>query len=549
MDKKYSLKTKLRPIPNKLRINQAERSVIMFKSKKQKFINIYVVDDSFLVRKSIYEYLYKKPRETNFGVDFDFIGESALKREFQDQLPYHRADLFFIDMDLPDGTAWGLIEEIYRFYPQAQIIAMTDENTIETQQLRLEYEKDVVAVLEKPFQPNHLYEVFEQAIKERFNIKTEPLEDSKPKTPRPRIYFEDEQATPKEVNLLNHAETNEKNWIFEQEIEDTMNLLIDSNDEDETAPIRESQDPTHLKDDDSLSLTPKVAVQIDPFQKQDKKAVQIPTFIMDEIYEDDDFDLPSAKKQLSSKEELLIKTEEKILKNEENEGFNSFYSKKSHQNDDFEEKNLLLEEKNILNSNKEEENIILEDNEDLFSFNLCLEDENLQKEEIETIPDKSIFEFNPIDVKPLTNNNDSDTDLFEFTLEPCPIDEPSNVTFELTFETEDMSQKDENDSFNLDFHLGSITQNEYFQQPSSYTETSQPQTEEFFFFDETVSQTQSMLTYAPTEEVTKLNSSNSSLPDQPVKVIGKEFVISPPRSNMPGVPTTPKEFGRFGIRK
>ena len=562
----------------------------MFKNKKSNFIAIYVVDDAFLVRKSIYEYLYKKPKDTNFGVAYDFIGESALKREFKDQLPSQKADLFFIDMDLPDGTAWDLIEQVYLYHPQAQIIAMTDENSIETQQLRLQYEDQVVAVLEKPFQPNHLYEVFEQAIKERFNIKSEPVQATQPKSERTRIYFEDELAQQDNhiATVLPHAnetitEPESMSWSFEAKDRDNQTAPFMS-EQDDLAPslewefthesISEKKDSTNdlfnfewedssfeqAKDiETNLSFetnkqtavmeSPNLSLASDKIEtalKDEKPNSSI--FLMEDVYDDDEFSDVSPKTSTikiidASSNKKEIKKEDCLIKNEENEDFNEFLSEEEANKPHLEEKNPLNEEMNICKNSLEEKNLLNEGITDNFSLDFNLEEINAKNED-KKHSNLPIFEFTTTEI------NEPTESIFEFSLGDSTSTADPDFDFDLSFETASTTKNIENDSFNLEFHLDSKLENEYFQEPSSYTEKSQPQTEELFFFDEITAETPVDSAQSSMEEIpTNLSFQSTSSPVQSSNSDSKDFVISPPRSKGPGVPTTPKEFGRFGIRK
>lgn len=632
----------------------------MFKKKKKsQFVSIYVVDDTFFVRKSIYEYLYKKPQNMEIEVDFDFVGEASLKREFNDQLASIQADLFFLDMDLPDGTAWDLIEKIYEKLPQAQIIAMTDENSIETQQLRKVYEDQVVAVLEKPFQPNHLYDVFEAAIRERFQLKKEEAHLNNPKTQRPRIYFEaNESSQAKELELtpttaefnlstpetsanqvsepsseedlfvfdltnepLNEeeltnlndledvfefspetsiteesAETSLKVSVESKAITDQNSFILEESSEEELrsskTSLSKSQSESFEWDrpvaTDQFSLEPDFLIEVQDADVTLKPKGISSILLMEEVYEDNEFETSSTQTTLkecfeeltkSSSEEKLHQSDDEVEKNEENKDFNLSFDSKEHYFSENEEKNLLNEEKSFIFGDFEDEKTTLENNEDFF---LLLEDENVKKEGVEDENSEVFLEFN---LEKSTEPLESDFFTFEFeegmtdqpTTEPFSFStnktdptfefslseetttsqfEEKTQTFEWDLASTDSYLKSEKDSNNSELPSYPESQFEYFETPPVYTETSQLQTEEFFYFEE-------MNLKTPTSQSKESNSNHSevepvvqqtqelptSSKEGQLKTNSTEFVISPPRSKGPGVPTTPKEFGRFGIRK
>ncbi len=633
----------------------------MFKKKKKsQFISIYVVDDTFFVRKSIYEYLYKKPQNMEITVDFDFVGEASLKREFIDQLASIQADLFFLDMDLPDGTAWDLIEKIYEKLPQAQIVAMTDENSIETQQLRKIYEDQVVAVLEKPFQPNHLYDVFEAAVRERFQLKKEEIQLDNPKTQRPRIYFEpNESSQDKELeelapittefnltasetptNYISEPSSEETLFVFnsvnepvneeqvtnlndfetifefnptipmtEESVETSLNISLESEVvtnqspfvlkeslEDELEPSKvshfESQFKPSKRDNsfttDQFFLEPNFLVEAQEVDIIPKPKGISSILLMEEVYEDDEFEAPTIQTTVNAcfeelttptSEENYHQSNEKVEKNEENEGFDLSFDSKEYVFSKNEEKNLLNEEKSFIFGDFEDEKTILENNEDFF---LLLEDEHVEKEGVEDGDSEVFLEF---DLEKSTKPLESDFFTFEFeegmtdqpTTEPFSFStnetdptfefslseetttsqfEEKTQTFEWDLASTDSYLKSEKDSNNSELPSYPESQFEYFETPPVYTETSQLQTEEFFYFEEINLETptsQSKESNSNHSEVEPVVQQTQELPtsskEGQLKTNSTEFVISPPRSKGPGVPTTPKEFGRFGIRK
>lgn len=633
----------------------------MFKKKKKsQFVSIYVVDDTFFVRKSIYEYLYKKPQNMEIEIDFDFVGEASLKREFNDQLASIQADLFFLDMDLPDGTAWDLIEKIYEKLPQAQIIAMTDENSIETQQLRKVYEDQVVAVLEKPFQPNHLYDVFEAAVRERFQLKKEEIQLDNPKTQRPRIYFEpnessqdkeleelapittefnlttsetptnyisepsseeilfvfnsvNEPVNEEQVTNLNDFETvfefNPTIPMMEESVEESLKVSVESEaitdqnsfvlEESSEEELRSSK--TSLSKSQSESFEWDHPVATDRFSLESDFLIEVQDadvtlkpkgissiLLMEEVYEDDEFETSSTQTTLkecfeeltkSSSEEKLHQSDDEVEKNEENKDFNLSFDSKEHYFSENEEKNLLNEEKSFVFGDFEDEKTTLENNEDFF---LLLEDENVKKEGVEDENSEVFLEFN---LEKSTEPLESDFFTFEFeegmtdqpTTEPFSFStnetdpafefslseetttsqfEEKTQTFEWDLASTDSYLKSEKDSNNSELPSYPESQFEYFETPPVYTETSQLQTEEFFYFEEMNLETptsQSKESNSNHSEVEPVMQQTQELPtsskEGQLKTNSTEFVISPPRSKGPGVPTTPKEFGRFGIRK
>lgn len=633
----------------------------MFKKKKKsQFVSIYVVDDTFFVRKSIYEYLYKKPQNMEIEIDFDFVGEASLKREFSDQLASIQADLFFLDMDLPDGTAWDLIEKIYEKLPQAQIIAMTDENSIETQQLRKVYEDQVVAVLEKPFQPNHLYDVFEAAVRERFQLKKEEIQLDNPKTQRPRIYFEpNESSQDKELEELAPITTEfnlttsetPTNYISEPSSEEALFVFdltneplnekqpFNLNDSEEVfefnptvsmaeesfeAPLEvpfeskvitgqshsvleeslkeelkssktllfESQSESFKQEDsiitDQFSLEPDFLIEVQDADVTLKPKGISSILLMEEVYEDDEFETPSTQTTLkecfeeltiSSFEEEIRQSDDEIEKNEENEDFNLSFDSKEHHFPENEEKNLLNEEESFIFGDFEDEKTVLENNEDFF---LLLEDEYVEKEGVEDGDSEVFLEFDlEKSTKPLEpdfftfefeegmtdqstmesfsfSTNETDP-TFEFSLNEETTTsqfEEKTQTFEWDLESTDSCLKIEKDSNNSELPSHPEPQFEYFETPPIYTETSQLQTEEFFYFEEMNLEpptSQSKESNFNPSEVEPVVQQTQELPtsskEGKTKTNSTEFVISPPRSKGPGVPTTPKEFGRFGIRK
>ena len=569
----------------------------MFKKKKdKKFIAIYVIDDTFYIRKSIYEYLYKKPQNMDVNVDFDFVGEASLARELKDQLPHIKADLFFMDMELQDGLAWQMIDDIHKHLPEAQIIAMTEENTPETQALRKEYEHKVVAILEKPFQPNHLYEVFELAVKQRFGLLSEePAMTSKSRHTQLQQFNNEVNG---ETSILSFNEPSQENFVLkfdevseqtesvfkldsemvdelqepfnETKSEGTVSFISWDNNEAAQSVLEqplEAQSPIFQFTAIEEEINAQTLQQAKSHEYEEPVSISSGILFMEDVYDDDEFESGYPKGESTN---VLIQTEEKEEKTEsESEKYNSLEEKslKNEENKDF---NLIFNENILINSPEEEKNLPKEEDvllkEESLYQNAKKEESIPQEETVEAglKESENIFTF---DLGPTSTPKDAQS--FDLNLE-FNLDDVQNQSFEFNFDTlqtqefdlnlsiddqQDASQK--NESITWDFNLGEApqedptTKNEYFESPVLYTETSQNQTENFFEFSGSESGSEAGALVG-----IDLNQSNVSTQSMSPESVSKSptsvsdsFIISPPRSKGPGVPTTPKEFGRFGIRK
>lgn len=569
----------------------------MFKKKKdKKFIAIYVIDDTFYIRKSIYEYLYKKPQNMDVNVDFDFVGEASLARELKDQLPHIKADLFFMDMELQDGLAWQMIDDIHKHLPEAQIIAMTEENTPETQALRKEYEHKVVAILEKPFQPNHLYEVFELAVKQRFGLLSEePAMTSKSRHTQLQQFNNEVNG---ETSILSFNEPSQENFVLkfdevseqtesvfkldsemvdelqepfnETKSEGTVSFISWDNNEAAQSVLEqplEAQSPIFQFTAIEEEINAQTLQQAKSHEYEEPVSISSGILFMEDVYDDDEFESGYPKGESTN---VLIQTEEKEEKTEsESEKYNSLEEKslKNEENKDF---NLIFNENILINSPEEEKNLPKEEDvllkEESLYQNAKKEESIPQEETVEAglKESENIFTF---DLGPTSTPKDAQS--FDLNLE-FNLDDVQNQSFEFNFDTlqtqefdlnlsiddqQDASQK--NESITWDFNLGEApqedptTKNEYFESPVLYTETSQNQTENFFEFSgsESVSEAGALVGIDLNQSnVSTQSMSPESVSKSPTSV-SDSFIISPPRSKGPGVPTTPKEFGRFGIRK
>jgi len=83
---------------------------------------------------------------------YGYDGNSAVSLYKQ-----HRPDIVFIDMTMPIADGFFAIEKIKEFDPNAKIVAVTADFTLETQQ-RLEKD-NVLAIIYKPFNQDQIKQV------------------------------------------------------------------------------------------------------------------------------------------------------------------------------------------------------------------------------------------------------------------------------------------------------------------------------------------------------------------------------------------------------
>lgn len=141
----------------------------MFKKKNKITFNIFVLDDSFFARQSIYKALTQPDNLVDVNANLSFVGESILKQEFLDLLPQINANLFFIDTELEDGSGWDVVMEIKNKIPDAYIVMLSDGLNTALQIKQDLYESEVFAILDKPAQPGSLCGVVENIYSDRLN--------------------------------------------------------------------------------------------------------------------------------------------------------------------------------------------------------------------------------------------------------------------------------------------------------------------------------------------------------------------------------------------
>lgn len=123
------------------------------KRKKKSNVTFYILDDAFTVKHSIYSVLSDESVKKNMRANFHAIGEGILYEELRDTLNKNKADLYFLDTELEDGTGWDLVPLIKEAHKDAHIIMLSDGLNPALRPKRQQYESEVFAVIEKPFQP------------------------------------------------------------------------------------------------------------------------------------------------------------------------------------------------------------------------------------------------------------------------------------------------------------------------------------------------------------------------------------------------------------
>jgi len=117
---------------------------------------ILVVDDEVDLAVSCQRLLHTKGYETSVAAD----GEEAL-RIIQEEEPH----LVVTDLKMPGMNGMALLEQTKELYPQIQVIMMTAYSTIEDAVAAMRL--GAVNFVPKPFTPEHLMIVVEQALAER----------------------------------------------------------------------------------------------------------------------------------------------------------------------------------------------------------------------------------------------------------------------------------------------------------------------------------------------------------------------------------------------
>lgn len=123
------------------------------KRKKKSNVTFYILDDAFTVKHSIYNVLNDEAVKKNMRANFYAIGEGILYEELRDTLHKNKADLYFLDTELEDGTGWDLVPLIKETHKNAHIIMLSDGLNPALKSKRQQYESEVFTVIEKPFQP------------------------------------------------------------------------------------------------------------------------------------------------------------------------------------------------------------------------------------------------------------------------------------------------------------------------------------------------------------------------------------------------------------
>lgn len=153
----------------------------MFNNSKQKQkakpnITFYILDDAFSVKHSIYTVLTNESVLRNMEANFYPIGEGILYEELFDNLHKNKADLYFLDTELEDGTGWDLVPLIKEKYPNAFIVMLSDGLNPSLNTKREQYEHMIFSTIEKPFQPGIVVGVLDDIISYQ-NSRKELAED------------------------------------------------------------------------------------------------------------------------------------------------------------------------------------------------------------------------------------------------------------------------------------------------------------------------------------------------------------------------------------
>ena len=141
----------------------------MFNKNKQKQIQrqnitLYILDDAFTVKHSIYNVLSDKTVVRNMDATFYPIGEGILFEELRDTLDKNKADLYLLDTELEDGSGWDLVPLIKEKYPDAHIIMLSDGLNPKLKAKREQYESLIFSIIEKPFQPGIVIGVLNELV-------------------------------------------------------------------------------------------------------------------------------------------------------------------------------------------------------------------------------------------------------------------------------------------------------------------------------------------------------------------------------------------------
>jgi DNA-binding NarL/FixJ family response regulator len=81
---------------------------------------VFVIDDHKLVRDAIRSFFWGHD-------DLKIVGEASNGKEMMDQLPGIRADLYLLDLILPDMNGLELIAPIRKHYPSAKVLVLPAE--------------------------------------------------------------------------------------------------------------------------------------------------------------------------------------------------------------------------------------------------------------------------------------------------------------------------------------------------------------------------------------------------------------------------------------
>ena len=149
----------------------------MLKRKKIKkhYLSFFILDDAFFVKEAICNTLYEKPQPEDYQLFLNFVGDATLKAEFVDCLPQIKADIIFLDVELPDGHVWDVIPKIKQHLPNVYLVVMTDGLSKQSQAIRQQYETEVFTILEKPFQPGYLYDIIDRIAANALGINDTPF--------------------------------------------------------------------------------------------------------------------------------------------------------------------------------------------------------------------------------------------------------------------------------------------------------------------------------------------------------------------------------------
>ena len=96
---------------------------------------------------------------------YQIVGARTIAQA-KDLIEREKIDLFFVDLNLPDGTGWDLMDFLnqHEKYAQTPKIIMSAQVTDQKRQVESESEKRYAAIVSKPFQVNVLIDVTQRLL-------------------------------------------------------------------------------------------------------------------------------------------------------------------------------------------------------------------------------------------------------------------------------------------------------------------------------------------------------------------------------------------------